>query len=82
VPALVGKLIGNGRVLAFGDEWITYTSQWTGEGNPSTTDPSCKGFLPQDKYQIAQFWYDMIRWSQPGARCFRVVNQAKPVVIW
>jgi hypothetical protein len=82
VPALVGKLIGKGRVLVFGDEWITYTSQWTGEGNPSTTDPNCKGFLPQDQYQIAQFWYNMIHWSQPGARCFRVVNETKPVVIW
>jgi hypothetical protein len=81
-PALVGKLVGKGRVLAFGDEWITYTSQWTGVGNPSTTDPNCQGFLPQDKYQIAQFWYDMIRWSQPAAKCFRVVDKTNPVVIW
>ncbi len=34
---LVGKVVGKGRVLAFGDEWITYTSQWTGAGNPSAT---------------------------------------------
>ncbi len=82
LPALVGKLVGKGRVLAFGDEWITYTSQWTGEGNPSTTDPNCQGFLPEDQYQIAQFWYDMIRWSQPSARCFTVIDKTKPVVIW
>ncbi len=82
MPVLVGKVVGNGRVLAFGDEWITYTSQWTGVGNPSTTDPSCQGFLPQDKYQIAQFWYNMIRWSQPAAQCFTIVDSTNPVVIW
>jgi hypothetical protein len=82
VSALVGKLVGKGRVLAFGDEWITYTSQWTGVGNPSTTDPNCKGFLPQDKYQIAQFWYNMIRWSQPAAKCFTIVDDTNPVTIW
>lgn len=78
VSALVGKLVGKGRVLAFGDEWVTYTSQWNGVGNPSATDPNCKGFLPQDKYQIAQFWYNMIRWSQPAANCFTIVD----VEIW
>ena len=80
--ALVGKLVGNGRVLAYGDEWITYTSQWTGVGDPSATDPSCQGELPQDKYQIAQFWYDMIRWSQPSASCFRIVDTNAPITIW
>lgn len=80
--ALVGKIVGKGRVLAFGDEWITYTSQWTGAGNPKATDPSCKGFLPQDRYQIAQFWYNMIRWSQPDADCFTIVDNTNPVTIW
>ena len=82
VSALVGKLAGKGRVLALGDEWITYTSQWTGVGNPSTTDPNCKGFLPENKYQIAQFWYNMIRWSQPAANCFTIVDTSNPVTIW
>jgi hypothetical protein len=77
--ALVGKLVGKGRVLAYGDEWIAYTSQWTGVGNPSTTDPNCAGYLPQDKYQMAQFWYNMIHWSQPAANCFTIGG---PIVIW
>jgi hypothetical protein len=80
--ALVGKLVGKGRVLAYGDEWITYTSQWTGAGNPSANDPSCQGYLPQDKYQMAQFWYNMIRWAQPSATCFTIVNTSKPITIW
>jgi hypothetical protein len=80
-PVLVGKLAGKGRVLAFGDEWITYTSQWTGAGNPKATDPSCQGNLPQDKYQMAQFWYNMIRWAQPNSDCFTIVDSS-PVTIW
>jgi hypothetical protein len=76
--ALVGKLVGKGRVLAYGDEWVTYASQWTGVGNPSANDPSCAGYLPQDKYQMAQFWYNVIRWSQPAASCFMVIG---PVII-
>jgi hypothetical protein len=32
--ALVGKLVGKGRVLVYADEWITYTTQWNGQGNP------------------------------------------------
>jgi hypothetical protein len=80
--ALVGKLAGKGRVLAFGDEWITYTSLWTGAGNPKASDPSCKGFLPQDKYQIAQFWYNMIRWSYPAADCFTIVDSSNPITVW
>ena len=76
--ALVGKLVGKGRVLAYGDEWVTYTSQWTGAGNPSASDPSCAGYLPQDKYQMAQFWYNVIRWAQPAASCFMVIG---PIII-
>ena len=80
--ALVGKLVGKGHVLVYADEWITYTSQWNGEGNPSASDPSCKGFLPQDTYQTAQFWYNMIKWSQPSATCFKIVDSQQPVTIW
>jgi len=80
--ALVGKLVGKGRVLAYGDEWITYTSQWTGAGNPSSSDPSCQGYLPQDQYQMAQFWYNMIRWSQPTSNCFTIVDTYNPITIW
>ena len=77
---LVGKIVGKGRVLVFADEWITYTSQWTGQGNQN--DPSCTGSTPQDLYQIAQFWYNMIRWTQPNANCFKIVDKQQPVTIW
>jgi hypothetical protein len=81
-PVLVGKLVGKGRVLAYGDEWISYTSQWTGAGNPKASDPSCQGYLAKDKYQTSQFWYNMIHWSQPDATCFTIVDTYVPITIW
>jgi hypothetical protein len=80
--ALVGKLVGKGHVLVYADEWITYTSQWTGQGNSSENDPTCAGFLPEEDYQIAQFWYNMLKWSQPSATCFKIVDVQQPVVTW
>ncbi len=80
---LVGKLTGQGRVLAYADEWITYTDQWDGQDGQYLNDPSCKGFLPQDLYQTAQFWYNMIHWAQPAASCFTIVNTpTAPITIW
>lgn len=75
---IVGKLAGTGRVLLFTDEWITYTSQWSS----SLSDPSCTGYLPQDVYQTAQFWYNMIKWVQPKAICFKIIDVRQPVVLW
>ena len=69
-------------MLAYSDERITYTSQWTGAGNPSSSAPAFQGYLPQDRFQPAQFWYDMIRWSQPNATCFKIVDQQQPVTVW
>lgn len=80
--ALVGKVVGKGRVLAYADEWITYTTQWNGQGNPSASDPTCANHLPQDAYQTAQFWYNMIKWVQPRATCFKIVDGQQPVTIW
>jgi hypothetical protein len=77
---LVGKVVGKGRVLVFADEWIAYTNQWAGQSNQS--DPSCKGYSPQDLYQTSQFWFNMIRWTQPNANCFTIVDDDGPVTIW
>ena len=77
---LVGKVVGKGHVLFFADEWIAYTNQWAGQSTQN--DPSCKGYSPQDLYQTAQFWYNMIRWTQPTANCFTIVDDSRPVTIW
>lgn len=75
---IVGKPMGTGRVLVFTDEWITYTSQW----HSTNTDPQCSGYLPQDVYQTAQFWYNVIKWVQPKATCFKIVDPQQTVVLW
>ncbi len=79
---LVGKITGNGRVLVYADEWITYTDQWTGHSGQYLSDPSCEGFLPQELYQTAQFWYNMIHWAQPASNCFTIVDTTTPITIW
>jgi len=68
----VGEITGAGRVLMYGDEWITYTSQWTGAGIAASNCTT--GSYPQDKYQTAQFWFNMIKWVQPRATCFKIVG--------
>jgi len=79
---LVGKITGNGRVLVYADEWITYTDQWNGQDIQYSNNPSCNGFLPQELYQTAQFWYNMIHWAQPAATCFTIVDTTTPITIW
>ena len=79
---LVGKVVGRGRVLVYADEWITYTNQWSGQDNQGANDPACDGLSPQELYQTSQFWYNMIRWVQPNADCFTIVDTQEPVVLW
>jgi len=77
---LVGKIVGKGRVLVYTDEWINYTGQWDSSG--LSTDPACANFVPQKLYQTAQFWYNMIHWTQPDATCFKIVDVQQPVSLW
>ena len=79
---LVGEIVGQGRVLVYSDEWITYTNQWSGAGLANATNPTCQGYLPQDRFQTAQFWYNMIRWTQPKATCFKIVDSHQTVTVW
>ena len=62
----VGKIVGNGRVFAWGDEWVTYTSQWGLTPDPKYDDPvtaaQCNGFTAMTSYTVPQFWYNVFRW--------------------
>lgn len=85
INAAVGQIVGKGRVFAWFDEWITYTSQWTGEGlnADNKKNPMCQGALPNQAYQTSQFWYNMIKWSVPDAACFQIKgDDTQPVVVW
>jgi hypothetical protein len=75
----VSKAVGKGKVFAFGDEWVTYTSQW-GAPLPQNTDPnnSCHDKGADKVYQVPQFWYNAIKWVAPPNMCF-VIND--PAVV-
>lgn len=45
--------LGAGKVLVWGDEWITYDSEWV--ENP--------------QYQLERFWLNAIKWLTPEAEC-------------
>ncbi|MFO0671514.1 MAG: hypothetical protein U0235_18110 [Polyangiaceae bacterium] len=44
---------GKGHVLVWGDEWITYDSEWTGHPD----------------YQVQLFWVNVIKWLTTAAQC-------------
>jgi len=62
----VAKAVGKGRVFAWGDEWVTYTSQWGLTPDPqydnATTYAQCVGYTPHTSYAVPQFWYNVFRW--------------------
>lgn len=45
--------VGLGHVLAWGDDWITYNSQWT----------------QHPEYQVQRFWLNILRWLTPPDQC-------------
>jgi hypothetical protein len=68
--------IGSGHVFAFTDEWATYTSQWA--TSFSCQDSGCAGMTAADKYQVPQFWYNVIQYASSAATCFTIHN---PIII-
>lgn len=66
--------VEKGRVFAYADEWVTYTSMWLDTQN---SDPDCipTGETPSKKYQVTQFWYNAIKWAGQ-AECFTIDNPA------
>ena len=75
----VAKTIGSGRVVAWGDEWVTYTSQWglAPDASQSAYDdpnksPQCVGYTPYQSYAVPQFWYNVFRWAAQTS-CLTIV---------
>jgi hypothetical protein len=44
---------GSGHVVVWGDEWISFDSEWTGHPD----------------YQVERFWLNTIKWLTPPAEC-------------
>ncbi len=50
---LKAEEFGSGHVLAWGDEWITYDSEWSGRA----------------EYQVERLWVQMLKWLTPASVC-------------
>ena len=50
---LKAQQVGRGHVLVWGDEWITYNSEWS----------------QHPDYQVTLFWLNMIKWLTPEKEC-------------
>jgi hypothetical protein len=50
---LRARELGQGHALVWGDEWITYNSEWSAHPD----------------YQVTLFWLNMIKWLTPAKEC-------------
>lgn len=77
----VAQVVGQGRILAWGDEWVTYTSQWGLTATPydnATNYPQCVGRTAQSVYNVPQFWNNVFKWVAPTATCFTITQPSTP----
>ena len=66
----VHKQVGAGRVFAFADEWVTYTSQWNGDP-VFQVQTQCAPRTADKIYDIPQFWYNVFRWVSGDVDCLK-----------
>ena len=71
--------IGKGHVVFYGDEWLTYTGEWTGMTS-CTSPPYDSGYdpcymsSPAQVFQIPQFWYNSIKYAGSAVQCTFKIN--------
>lgn len=77
---VVHEQVGNGHIVAYGDEWITYSGEWSGMSTSclnyaydSGYDP-CYEKSPAQVFQIPQFWYNAIKYAASSVQCFTIMN--------
>lgn len=89
-PIAAAREFGEGRVVAFGDEWIVFANQWVAAGQPTNMqmDPYNPCWVSAEEsptggpffhsvsslYQTKQFWYNAVSWLAPERECVFVVN--------
>jgi hypothetical protein len=92
--AVAYELENTGRVLAFGDEWVVFASQWEPTGlpnnqqqdqyNPCYVMPTADqpGFFHSvaTLYQTKQFWYNAINWVAPPNECAFTITDERVTV--
>ena len=86
--AVAYEVDGGGRVLAFGDDWISLANQWDPAGNPPNQlrDEYNICWVPPDAthaeffhsvatlYQTRQFWFNVITWVAAPRDCRFVIE--------
>lgn len=86
------KDIGAGKAFLFCDEWVTYTSQWSGgqvnEQNANQWEPC---YVASDDpphwmtadyaFQTMQFWYNAIHYVAPPSECDFVIHEPPERII-
>jgi len=75
----VAKVVGKGHIVAWADEWVTYTSQWGIQASQWDTHAECTTtsgggpYTAKLSYSLPQFWYDVFSWSSPDMQwCFTI----------
>jgi hypothetical protein len=74
----VHETVGQGRIVAYTDEWITYSSQWLGTAPANNgsmyTDPNnpCYDQSAAEVFQVPQFWFNVLSWASGGKSCFTI----------
>lgn len=78
-----GRILGmteevdEGRVFLFHDDWVSFRSQWEADAPVACQEnPECSAVSPRNSYQVAQFWYNAIRWLVPHSACFELSDEA------
>jgi hypothetical protein len=56
------QLVGQGHVFMWGDEWITYNSEWT----------------QHPDYQVQLFWLNAIKWLTVAGQCQVAIPPSPP----
>jgi hypothetical protein len=86
-PVGATTTVGSGKVFIFGDEWVTYTSQWLngGQATNSEYDPcwdevASTSCLAGHVYQTMQFWYNSIKYVSPPTECDFVIETPEVII--
>jgi hypothetical protein len=73
----VHEQIGQGHVVAYVDEWITYSGEWNGmsqciQSSYRTPGDPCYGKTPEVIFQVPKFWYNAIKYAASSVTCFDI----------
>lgn len=81
------KVIGDGKAFLWCDEWLTYTSQWSGgrvndtlkddqlQYEPCYTTEGGHWLTADQVFQTKQFWYNLINFVAPPSECTFTIDE-------